>query len=341
MEKKKKKSSREVKRKVLFYYMSSRLVDDKKTRIKGKGVKALIVNTFNENVKNNIEDGMKIKSKAIEHNEGDIVVDLLNIDDNYVFIRMAKEKDINSYQKRNKKNLKSEKITLEVDQYIEVYSFFILDLNKMIISLIYSQGAPGMKWFSELISDTTIKRNSNNRKYKVNTEISPIPNDNILYVINKMNFFTSFEMSFAIPSKDIFEEVTGKKVQRKMFKKMAEIDSKSVTIKISGGDDKLSNNYKEIKELAELVYDSRNDEITDIDGRRKVISKCKVTGRFGDGERQSLDLFDEMFTWQITLKHDSGKTYIPIEIIKRNLIIIYENLEDDLSNRIEISNLNF
>lgn len=253
MEKKKKKSSREVKRKVLFYYMSSRLVDDKKTRIKGKGVKALIVNTFNENVKNNIEDGMKIKSKAIEHNEGDIVVDLLNIDDNYVFIRMAKEKDINSYQKRNKKNLKSEKITLEVDQYIEVYSFFILDLNKMIISLIYSQGAPGMKWFSELISDTTIKRNSNNRKYKVNTEISPIPNDNILYVINKMNFFTSFEMSFAIPSKDIFEEVTGKKVQRKMFKKMAEIDSKSVTIKISGGDDKLSNNYKEIKELAELV----------------------------------------------------------------------------------------
>ncbi len=335
----KKNKPREVKRKVLFYHAVCKTKGKIRQRVKGRNVHDLIENAFStEEVKVNVDEGNEIKSILYPFEDGNIVVDLMSLDDDYAFFRMGKEKDINSFQKRDFENLTPEKIELAINQYIEVYSFFILDLSNMVISLMFSQGAPGVKTFTMLLEDSFFPDNKKNKK-RVGVEISMVPNDDIVSVMKKMTYFSGLDLNFAIPSKELISEITDAPVSQELFSELAELESKGISITIRGDDKKMEHQYGRIERIIKAVLKSKKDKYTDIDGTRDALKSCKITGKFGDNQRQTLDVFDEAFTWQITLKHDSGTTYIKNSHVKSKILALYESLKRDIEKRIETSNL--
>lgn len=314
-------------RKVLFYQLQ--IFDTstgKRNRITGS-MKNLFngILTKEKAWKERDEEEFKLLSKVlVPASDNQITIDIIKYDDEIAFFRMGHAKDINSYHKRNEKDLSTSKITLESDEYLEVFSYFLLEFENGIISYMYSKSAPNVKNFEYLFENQILPRD-NKRSLKLAADIISIPNDDVISVLKNITYFSALDIKLTIPAKDLFER-QGIKSSERDYLKLASLDSEKVCIQVVGGDDKIKNNqYKELRDTITELYESKGGDI----------EKLEIRAGIDNRRVEKINLFDEQFNRQIHIKYEPRSTYIPISNIYSELKYIYNDIKPDLLNRID------
>ena len=272
------------------------------------------------------EDKYDVISKSLTPGREDqITIDIIEYDDAHAFCRIGRQKDINSYHKRNEKNLSTSKIALDEGEYLEVFSYFLIDFTNGIIAHMYSRSAPNITKFEYLFDHQKISR-ENKSNMELKADIVAIPNDDAISMLDRISYFSSLDMRFTIPAKELFER-QGIKLREKEYLKLADLDSKKVSIRIIGGDKKVcKDKYKDIKDSVRQLYQYKGDEL----------EKLEVKAGIDEGQVEKINLLDEQFNRQVSIKQQVRSTYIPVSNIYDELNYIYRDMQEDLENRIDL-----
>lgn len=335
------KKTLSIQRKILFYKLTVKRNEKNGARILNKGLKKFFEKSFEKHSpKKNIEGGYNIKTIKRELNSDKYTLDLIESETDYGFFRMGKSKDINSYIKRNFDDLKTDKIDLEDDQYIEAITFGMINYSTGILSIIYSKGAPGCQLLQSILIDTRLTEKSTGKSIDFSVDIAQVPNKNAIGLLRDMKFFSNMEFTLAIPSRELFDKVDDKPISNHLFEKMSQIDSKKVRIAIVGAEDSDDFDFSEVYDLAKEVYKLRSNTYKDSESREvPLVESCKVKGKFKDSEIMDVNIFDDKLTWQVSLTHEEGTTYIPLDNIKKSIVFAFEDKKQEILDAVATSDI--
>ncbi|SMB95565.1 hypothetical protein SAMN00017405_0431 [Desulfonispora thiosulfatigenes DSM 11270] len=310
-----------VNRTILFYDFKV-LIEGKKKELSKEELLQVIKAKLKKE-KFELEEGFEKYSFYLnEDKDNPIILDILKMCDENMFCRIGKKKDINNYQRRNFNDLSTKKINLNTDEFLEVFTYFLLDFSSGKITHMFSREAPQIKEFIRFFEHNIKRVKTNEGNYNLNAEIIPIPNNNALEFMDKIKYFSLAEFKFAIPAKELFEDV-GIKLGKQKTIKFNELQSETVSIIIAGGDEKLKkDNYDCLKAIIDTIYEEK-------DNGKNILEKLIVRANI-DERVENFDLLEPFFTRQVTLKQKPRTTYIPLEEIFSSLEYIYSDMKPKL-----------
>lgn len=213
------------------------------------------------------------------------VMDIFD-DDKYLFGRIARKKANNTVIKRDYSTLKADNIFEEyevADKGIEVYTFFILDYEKGILSVVNTKGAPNFKALDALCQYY-------HTEYEFNFE--SIPNEDGISVLYgaAVPEISKFEFEIPAPNAEFLqavlgldEDIIGEMIQNNVY-------SSVITLKAMPYHKLLSKKEKVKAVLDILINKKRN------------YSKAIIRGKSESFGSRNFDLHAKYFTYPIEVK---------------------------------------
>lgn len=312
------------KKKVYFYKvkcLDKKTMEEKEYCILDKEVEKIMAsNTSDENSSTFI----LTEDKSVEN----IILDVLELNDKYLFGRMCKEKDYTELLKRDYKSLEV-KAALEGEKDsvgLEVSSYFLLDFKKGVLCFCKSQSGPKNTDFTYLFSlynkETIIK-------------LENIPNKNAIDLIykNKGTELINVELEIPTPSYEFFEEVVYE--ENEISK-----EEKRIIKKIQEGSDRVYLKFTK-EERAPLLSNSDDARsfIDIIRTRLDRFRKAKIRGKSSKiTSAQTFDLLSDYFSYEITVMYEemtrSRRLRLPLDRIdssyKNGILYAYYNQNIEL-----------
>lgn len=81
------------------------------------------------------------------------ILEIITVNENYIFGKLGKERDIEHYQIREKETLKARKISKGPNELFECYSYFLISKSDLTLSYIREQSAPNIRYIKLLIDN--------------------------------------------------------------------------------------------------------------------------------------------------------------------------------------------
>lgn len=238
--------------------------------------------SINNNNYRSIDLSPEISPTSIEPKE---VMDIFD-DDKYFFGRVCRKKANNTVIKRDYGTLRADSVFNDKeiqDKGIEIYTFFILDYEKGILSVVNTKGAPNFKAFDSLCKNYS-------PKYKF--DFVSIPNEDGISVLYGSASPEISKLEFEIPSPnaEFLQDVLGlhEDVIRDMIK--YGVFSSVITLKAMPYQ-KLLSRKENVKEVLDILI-----------SKRKNYSRAIVRGKAENFGSRNFDLHAKYFTYPIEIK---------------------------------------
>lgn len=207
-------------------------------------------------------------------------------DDKYLFGRITRKKANNTVIKRDYNTLKADNVFEEdeaEDKGIEVYTFFILDYDQGILSVVNTKGAPNFKALDALCLNYS-------PEYKLNFE--SIPNENGIAVLYgaATPSVSKFEFEIPTPNAEFLQAVLG--LDEDIIREMIEnsVYSSVITLKAMPYHQLLSQKEK-VKEVLDILI-----------RKKRNYSKAIIRGKAENFGSRNFDLHAKYFTYPIEVR---------------------------------------
>ena len=229
-----------------------------------------------------IDISPEIEPNSVETKE---IMDFFE-DKNYLFGRACRKKLNNAMLKRDYSTLQAEEVFTDAEskkQGIEVFTFFLYDYDKGIVSIVNAKGAPGTKALKKVIE--TYKP-----EYKL--EFINIPNKEGIKVLYNSDVPEISKLDFEIPTPNaeylqkilgLNEEVILEMIQNDVFET-------SISLKPTPHG-KLLRKKENVRNILDVLF-----------GKKKNFSKTVIRGKSEKFNTRNFDLNAEMFTYPIDIK---------------------------------------
>lgn len=205
-------------------------------------------------------------------------LEYLRQDDEYIFARLGKTKDIRIYHLRDRQTLKADPIQKNHTQELEVFTYVLINRKTYVISYLQEQSSPSIQILGDLISEIFYEE-------ELFGEINSITVEDALPILSRKDRIGTISYRVSLPpegSEYFNEEVTG------LSEKEYDLLSNQKSIEF------------EIKLVAELNKDAFEEERENFVQIIKKIAKkaksVKVKAK-DDGEyQQEYNIVDSPFT---------------------------------------------
>lgn len=229
-----------------------------------------------------IDISPEIEPDSVEPKE---VMDFFE-DQNYLFGRACRKKLNNAMLKRNYSTLQADEVFTDVEsrkQGIEVFTFFLYDYEKGIVSIVNAKGAPGTRALGKAVE--TYKS-----EYKL--EFINIPNEEGVRVLYNSEYpeISKLEFEVPTPNAEFLQRILGldEDVVREMIQE--DVFATSISLKpIPYG--KLSTKKENVRNILDVLF-----------GKRGNFSKTVIRGNSEKFNSRNFDLNAKMFTYPIDVK---------------------------------------
>lgn len=268
---------------------------------------------LNEKVQSIIDNELN-QHKCIQITEDDDgkseVLEILHHDNDYIFARLGRMRDIYQFQLRNRTTFKPDPINKTDDQEIEIFTYLLLDRTNFIISYLREQSAPDIQKLGSVLTQVY-------KEEEIFGEISSITIEDALPIISKKHQVGTINYKISIPpegGKYFTQEYTG----------LSEKEYDMLT------------NQKSIDFDIKLVVDRNKDAFNDgRNGFEKVIKKIsnfasniKVKAKNDDEYMQEYNIVDSLFTKRQKFNFERTAESIPREIYRQLKNVYLANKSD-------------
>lgn len=144
------------------FYLYTYDVKNKKVSVKNDKFKSIIAKMFDDKTQNVTKFADGNETLIVQDEDSYYSIDHIkkanktNIDDDYIFFRIGKKREINGALKRNQNTFKGEEILSKAEQKIyelEICTYILVDLNLGIMMELSGQFAPTIKSFMFVINE--------------------------------------------------------------------------------------------------------------------------------------------------------------------------------------------
>ena len=229
-----------------------------------------------------IDISPEIEPNSVEPKE---IMDFFE-DQNYLFGRACRKKLNNAMLKRDYSTLQADEVFTDAEsrkQGIEVFTFFLYDYEKGIVSIVNAKGAPGTRALGKAVETY---------KPEYRLEFINIPNEEGVRVLYNSEFpeISKLEFEVPTPNAEFLQRILGldEDVVREMIQE--DVFATSISLKpIPYG--KLSRKKENVRNILDVLF-----------GKRGNFSKTVIRGSSEKFNSRNFDLNAKMFTYPIDVK---------------------------------------
>ena len=229
-----------------------------------------------------IDISPEIEPNSVEPKE---IMDFFE-DQNYLFGRACRKKLNNAMLKRDYSTLQADEVFTDAEsrkQGIEVFTFFLYDYEKGIVSIVNAKGAPGTRALGKAVETY---------KSEYRLEFINIPNEEGVRVLYNSEFpeISKLEFEVPTPNAEFLQRILGldEDVVREMIQE--DVFATSISLKpIPYG--KLSRKKENVRNILDVLF-----------GKRGNFSKTVIRGSSEKFNSRNFDLNAKMFTYPIDVK---------------------------------------
>ena len=236
-------------------------------------------------------------------------LEILNIQDSYIFARIGKMKDIRTMHLRDTKTLISSDIEKSGNQEIEIFTYLLVDRENYIISYLSEQSAPSVYTLGNIFRLYSFNEN-------LRGEVVAIPIKNLLKVLEGKKKITRVGYKVCIPSSSILN-IDELNLTEKQFEYYKNLKSVNISVELIGETNKniVSDSTtinKIVEDLKSLVLGTPKDISIDAKNQEKSTK--------GEGDYlQTYKIFDDKFCRKVDFTFEKEAKVIKDEIEKKML----------------------
>lgn len=241
--------------------------------------------------------------------EENVVLEILNVNDRYIYARIGKQQDILSVHLRDTETLVPAEIERVGNQQLEIFTYLLIERENYIISFLREQSAPSIQELGSLISNFfgTIR--------ELHSEISSVMIEDAIPILASKDIIGSIEYKVAVPHDELLG-IDQLGLSRTQFEMLSNQRSADFTVK--------------------LVAERNRDALEDrgalrefFGGIAEVARSIRVKAKDDDEYMQTFKLEDSPFTRRERFEFDRNAENIQNEIQNR-LENVFEINRDDI-----------
>jgi hypothetical protein len=264
--------------------------------------------------------GNKLKNNCITIDDGNkkSILEIVSHDENYIFAKICREKDVISYQIRDMDTFVPNKIDISINQNFEVFTYLLIDRENFVISFLKEQSAPDIKTIQYLIDN-------NYGQNDLFGEISGIMIDDAIPLLKKKDILGTLTYKMLIPSE-----------------KLMSID----TLGLSEKEFLLLKNQKHAEIQVKLVAERNKSAFDNPSAVEKVLKKilsftkkASVRAKDENGYMQTYNILDNQLTKKVKFNFNRDVENLDKEI-EFQLKSTYESNKMDILEYIDEQNNN-
>lgn len=268
-------------------------------------IKERINNVFGNNCINNGKNDALI----LEEGDNQVTLDVLSNGGDYLFGRMGRIKENNTMQFRHYSTLSTEEV---LDQRtarmkgIEVFTYFLLDYNTGILSMVLGQSAPRARYINNIL---------NKYDNEFIADIEAIGDPSIIKQIFNNDILAEIAYTIAVPNSQVLgEDVIG--LSRKQIAAIKKSNTKQLQVVLKP---ESRGFMAQGTELVKSIVKPFVDE-------REKYKSVRIKAKELDGYMQDYDLLDSYCTYKINinLNKDSGRQEMENEFFEKLLAAYIE-----------------
>lgn len=248
----------------------------------------------------------------IKHDGTEYTFEVLNYDDDYIFGKIGKYKDIMNIQIRDRKTYIPAQIQKTSNQDLEVFTYLLIDRHNYVISYLKEQSAPPIHAFSSIIDNIF----GQSKSYY--GEVASVMIDDAIPILKKKDQIGSISYKVSVPSSEKMD-----------------LDR----LGLSEKEFEMLQNQKSVEFEIKLVAERNKSAVEDPSNLDKVLSKImgrtkkvRVKAKNNDEYMQTYNIVDSIVTKREKFDFDTNSNNIESEIYAKLKITYAGNKEEILEN---------
>lgn len=241
--------------------------------------------------------------------EENVVLEVLNVNEKYIYARIGKQQDIITVHLRDTETLEPADIERVGNQQLEIFTYLLIDRKEYIISFLSERSAPSIQELGKLISNYF----GTNRE--LHSEISSVMIEDAIPILAKKDIVGSIEYKVAVPSDEILD-IDRLGLSQKQFEKLTNQKNLDFTVKL-------------VAERNKDAFEDRGVVADFFKGISNIARNIKVKAKDNDEYMQTFKLENSPFTKREKFNFDRASEDIPEEIQKK-LTNIFELKREDI-----------
>lgn len=241
--------------------------------------------------------------------EENVVLEILNITDRYIYARIGKQQDILTVHLRDTETLEPAEIERVGNQQLEIFTYLLIDRENYIISFLREQSAPSIQELGKLIT------NFYGTTRELHSEISSVMIEDAIPILARKDIIGSIEYKVAVP-KDELIDIDQLGLSREQFELLSNQKNVDFTVKL-------------IAERNRDAFEDRGKLRSFFAGISRLARDIKVKAKNEDEYMQTYRLENSPFSRREKFTFDRNAENIQNEIQER-LINVFETYRDDI-----------
>lgn len=242
--------------------------------------------------------------------EENVVLEILNVNDCYIYARIGKQQDIISVHLRDTETLEPAEIERVGNQQLEIFTYLLIERENYIISFLREQSAPSIQELGKLIS------NFFGTTRELYSEISSVMIEDAIPILANKDMIGSIEYKVAVPNDEIID-IDQLGLNQHQFEMLSNQRTVDFTIKLVA--ERNRNSFEDRGVLRDFF-----DRIAEV-GR-----SIKVKAKNNEEYMQTFKLEDSPFSRRERFDFDHNAENIQDEIQERLINVFQLNREDIL-----------
>ena len=241
--------------------------------------------------------------------EENVVLEILNVNDHYIYARIGKQQDILTVHLRDTETLEPAAIERVGNQQLEIFTYLLIERENYIISFLREQSAPSIQELGKLIS------NFYGAARELHSEISSVMIEDAIPILANKDIIGSIEYKVAVPHDELID-IDRLGLSRNQFEMLSNQRNMDFTVKL----------------VAERNRDALEDRGTlreFFGGIAEVARSIRVKAKDDDEYMQTFKLEDSPFSRRERFDFDRDAVNIQNEIQER-LENVFELNRDDI-----------
>ncbi|NFI51679.1 hypothetical protein FDA52_01570 [Clostridium botulinum] len=232
---------------------------------------------FNANAKE--QELSNIKSLDLQN--GKVTLDIINDTEDFLFARVGKQTEYYNVICRDKSTMEYQSPidTDNINQVLEICTYFLLDYNKGIVGFVFGKAAPTPNSLISIIADY------DNETFMTITRIaSP---ESVRALFKPGSTLKKFKYTVRTPNIEILESL---KINDNLKLKMIEMEKQEIEIIIKNKNKPLFNTLEQTKEFIQDIFESKEKD------------NIALTGNSGSSRQKEFKFLEQDITYPIEIK---------------------------------------
>lgn len=282
------------------YYYCVEIRDVKSNKNITSDIKHIFNSIFDENA--TVVEGRR----TLKLQNGNITLDILVNNDNYLFARVGKETEHYNIVKRDKSTMKAEPVIKneDINTVLEVCTYFLLDYNNGIVGFIFGKSAPTPNALINIITDYDSENTIN-----ITRIASP---ESVRALLKPGSTIKKVKYIMKTPNIEVLEALN---IKDNIKQKMINMEKQEIEIIIKNKNKSVFPTWDETKEFIGELFQSKEKE------------DISLFGNSGKSRQKEFKFLEQDISYPIEIKEyevkDNKKIRIDNEIISTS---VYESL---------------